>query len=142
MIRQSSEQLGFADAPLWHAKPLRQVYKTRCGIDRYEYDVNLVVKIDQLRTLQPGYNGRAEPWHRQCHDRVGSQPRLLTELCSPYGYDETMNESKTGKPGPVHKTPTDLRMALRSETKTQAAGKDLMPLARNEWICWVTSSGR
>jgi uncharacterized protein YdeI (YjbR/CyaY-like superfamily) len=51
-----------------------------------------------------------------------------------------MNERKTGKPGPVHKTPTDLRMALRSEATTQAAWKDLTPLARNEWICWVISA--
>jgi hypothetical protein len=51
-----------------------------------------------------------------------------------------MNERKTGKPGPVHKTPTDLRMALRSETTAQAAWKDLTPLARNEWICWVISA--
>ena len=51
-----------------------------------------------------------------------------------------MNESKTGKPGPVHKTPTDLRMALSSEATTQAAWKDLTPLARNEWICWVISA--
>jgi uncharacterized protein YdeI (YjbR/CyaY-like superfamily) len=51
-----------------------------------------------------------------------------------------MNESKTGKPGPVHKSPTDLRMALKSEAKTQAAWKDLTPLARNEWICWVFSA--
>ena len=51
-----------------------------------------------------------------------------------------MNESKTGKPGPVHKTPTDLRMALSSEAKTQAAWKDLTPLAQNEWICWVISA--
>jgi uncharacterized protein YdeI (YjbR/CyaY-like superfamily) len=55
-------------------------------------------------------------------------------------YDETMNESKTGNAGPVHKTPTDLRMALSSEAKTQAAWKDLTPLARNEWICWVISA--
>jgi uncharacterized protein YdeI (YjbR/CyaY-like superfamily) len=51
-----------------------------------------------------------------------------------------MNESKTGKPGPVHKAPMDLRMALGSETKTQAAWQDLTPLARNEWICWVISA--
>jgi len=51
-----------------------------------------------------------------------------------------MNERKTGKPGPVHKTPTDLRMALRSDATTQAAWKDLTPLSQNEWICWVISA--
>ena len=62
----------------------------------------------------------------------------ISALCSIM--DETMNEIKTGKSGPVHKTPTDLRMALRSEAKTQAAWKNLTPLARNEWICWVISA--
>jgi uncharacterized protein YdeI (YjbR/CyaY-like superfamily) len=51
-----------------------------------------------------------------------------------------MNESKTGKPGPVHKIPTDLRMALRWRASTKAAWKELSPLARNEWICWVISA--
>ena len=51
-----------------------------------------------------------------------------------------MNGSKVGKPSPVHKTPTDLRMALRSEATTQAAWHELTPLARNEWICWVISA--
>jgi len=50
-----------------------------------------------------------------------------------------MNEGRTGKFGPVHKTPTDMRMAL-SSTATQAAWRDLTPLARNEWICWVLSA--
>ena len=31
-------------------------------------------------------------------------------------------------------------MALSSEATTQAAWKDLTPLARNEWICWVISA--
>jgi uncharacterized protein YdeI (YjbR/CyaY-like superfamily) len=42
-------------------------------------------------------------------------------------------------PGPVHKLPADLRKAIGSESTTLAAWKDLTPLARNEWICWVTS---
>jgi len=51
-----------------------------------------------------------------------------------------VNENKTLRPGPVHKTPTDLRRALRSAATTQAAWEDLTPLARNEWICWVISA--
>ncbi len=47
------------------------------------------------------------------------------------------NESK---PGPLHKIPADFRKALDSEATTQAAWKDLTPLARNEWICWVISA--
>ena len=51
-----------------------------------------------------------------------------------------MTTTKSALPGPVHKAPADLRGALRADTKTQAAWKDLTPLARNEWICWVTSA--
>jgi len=41
--------------------------------------------------------------------------------------------------GVVHKTPADLREALTSDHKALATWEDLTPLARNEWICWVTS---
>lgn len=51
-----------------------------------------------------------------------------------------MNGSETGKLSRVHKTPTDLRMALSLEPKTRAAWQHLTPLARNEWICWVVSA--
>ena len=50
-----------------------------------------------------------------------------------------MNGSKAGRPGPVHRSPADLRVALSSQAKARAAWKDLTPLARNEWICWITS---
>lgn len=40
--------------------------------------------------------------------------------------------------GVVHKVPTDLHDALSSDQKALAAWEDLTPLARNEWICWVT----
>lgn len=40
--------------------------------------------------------------------------------------------------GTAHKLPNDLREALTSDRKTLAAWEDLSPLARNEWICWVT----
>jgi uncharacterized protein YdeI (YjbR/CyaY-like superfamily) len=51
-----------------------------------------------------------------------------------------MKENKTRIPGQVHKTPTDLRAALRAEATTQAVWKGLTPLARNEWICWIVSA--
>lgn len=41
------------------------------------------------------------------------------------------------KLGPVHKLPDDLRKALASSPKAQAAWDDITPLARNEWICWT-----
>ncbi len=40
--------------------------------------------------------------------------------------------------GTVHKVPSDLRESLTSDTKALTAWEDLTPLARNEWICWVT----
>ena len=41
--------------------------------------------------------------------------------------------------GPLHKAPADIRKALGADATAQAAWKDLTPLARNEWICWVIS---
>lgn len=40
--------------------------------------------------------------------------------------------------GTVHDMPTDLRKALASAPAAQTAWESLTPLARNEWICWVT----
>jgi uncharacterized protein YdeI (YjbR/CyaY-like superfamily) len=40
--------------------------------------------------------------------------------------------------GVAHKVPTDLREALTSDSKALTLWEDLTPLARNEWICWVT----
>jgi len=40
--------------------------------------------------------------------------------------------------GVVHRVPADLREALTSDPKALKVWEDLTPLARNEWICWVT----
>ncbi len=45
---------------------------------------------------------------------------------------------KTISGGVVHKVPTDLRQALTSNPKSHEAWENLTPLARNEWICWIT----
>ncbi|MGI8775188.1 MAG: YdeI/OmpD-associated family protein [Actinomycetota bacterium] len=39
--------------------------------------------------------------------------------------------------GVVHKLPKDLRDALIHNRTALAAWKDITPLARNEFICWV-----
>ena len=39
--------------------------------------------------------------------------------------------------GVVHKLPTDLRVALVANDTAVGAWKDITPLARNEFICWV-----
>ena len=45
--------------------------------------------------------------------------------------------------GTLHKMPEDLRKALASglpaDRQARAVWEDITPLARNEWICWVTS---
>jgi len=43
------------------------------------------------------------------------------------------------KLGPVHRLPSDLKMALSASKKAMLAWKDITPLARNEWICYVLS---
>lgn len=40
--------------------------------------------------------------------------------------------------GTAHKTPADLQKALLSSKAALAIWETLTPLARNEWICWVT----
>lgn len=42
--------------------------------------------------------------------------------------------------GPVHALPTDLKKALATDRAAKATWDDITPLARNEWICWVTSA--
>jgi hypothetical protein len=40
--------------------------------------------------------------------------------------------------GVVHDVPTDLRKTLMSNPAVLEKWNDLTPLARNEWICWMT----
>jgi uncharacterized protein YdeI (YjbR/CyaY-like superfamily) len=46
-------------------------------------------------------------------------------------------KKQTPTSDPVHKLPADLKQTLASNSKVQAAWKDITPLARNEFICWV-----
>lgn len=41
--------------------------------------------------------------------------------------------------GTVHKIPEDLKKAITSVPKAKKLWEDITPLAKNEWICWVTS---
>lgn len=41
--------------------------------------------------------------------------------------------------GVVHEVPKDLKAALISNPDLLSKWNDLTPLARNEWICWVTN---
>ncbi len=40
--------------------------------------------------------------------------------------------------GVVHEIPEDLRKALATDSEALESWESLTPLARNEWICWVT----
>lgn len=42
--------------------------------------------------------------------------------------------------GTVHRLPADFRKAIESDAKARRLWLEFTPLARNEWICWVTSA--
>lgn len=42
--------------------------------------------------------------------------------------------------GTIHKLPNDFKQAILKSPKAYTAWEDITPLARNEWICWVTSA--
>lgn len=52
---------------------------------------------------------------------------------------EIMSKEKVSS-GTVHKLPSDLRDMLTSTPSVLEMWEDITPLARNEWICWVTSA--
>lgn len=46
--------------------------------------------------------------------------------------------SKAISAGTVHKLTSDIQKVLASDKKLLTVWESLTPLARNEWICWVT----
>ena len=42
--------------------------------------------------------------------------------------------------GVLHELPKDLRNALISNREALATWDAITPIARNEWICWITSA--
>ncbi|WP_246166393.1 YdeI/OmpD-associated family protein [Sphingomonas sinipercae] len=42
--------------------------------------------------------------------------------------------------GVVHDLPGDFAAAIKGDEAALATWQDITPLARNEWICWVTSA--
>jgi uncharacterized protein YdeI (YjbR/CyaY-like superfamily) len=51
-----------------------------------------------------------------------------------------MTKSKTVSSSTVHKIPRDFKTAIIADPKVFALWQEITPLARNEWICWVTSA--
>jgi hypothetical protein len=48
--------------------------------------------------------------------------------------------NKENSTGVVHRLPADFRKAIESDPTVKEVWADITPLARNEWICWVTSA--
>lgn len=42
--------------------------------------------------------------------------------------------------GTIHTLPSDFRKAIESSAIAKSLWIEITPLARNEWICWVTSA--
>jgi uncharacterized protein YdeI (YjbR/CyaY-like superfamily) len=42
--------------------------------------------------------------------------------------------------GTIHPLPADLRSAIKGDAAAARLWSDITPLARNEWICWVTDA--
>ncbi len=38
----------------------------------------------------------------------------------------------------IHKMPADIKKVLNANSRVLAQWNNLTPLARNEWICWIT----
>ncbi|MES2118977.1 MAG: YdeI/OmpD-associated family protein [Pseudomonadota bacterium] len=49
-------------------------------------------------------------------------------------------ETKDIPGGVVHDLPEDLKKGLTEGPKALATWRDITPLARNEWICWIESA--
>lgn len=47
-------------------------------------------------------------------------------------------KNKSIATGTVHGVPPDLKEALAADQSALLIWNDLTPLARNEWICWIT----
>jgi Bacteriocin-protection, YdeI or OmpD-Associated len=63
-------------------------------------------------------------------------PQARGEPACPADYDGPVSGRKVPG-GVVHKLPADLRKALIANATALDAWKDITPLARNEFICWV-----
>ncbi len=47
---------------------------------------------------------------------------------------------KVVKEGSLHRIPADMTLSLTTPSGAHTAWQDITPLAKNEWICWVTSA--
>lgn len=81
-------------------------------------------------TLEP--DGQRSHWlkvNRKLREAVGAEVGDIVTL-------EIMQVAKQLEP----KIPTDLRKALAAAPKARALWSDITPIARRDWICWITSA--
>ena len=55
---------------------------------------------------------------------------------------KNFNTGKSISSGTVHTLPEDFKKTIVSDSKILNLWQDITPLARNEWICWITSGKR
>jgi uncharacterized protein YdeI (YjbR/CyaY-like superfamily) len=73
--------------------------------------------------------------------RILMERATLPDAGAPHTLATVMAMSSQRVPGGVvHKLPPDLRKALIGNTTALGAWKDITPLARNEFICWVENA--
>jgi uncharacterized protein YdeI (YjbR/CyaY-like superfamily) len=65
-----------------------------------------------------------------------SHKRMVKRGLPPAPYHGPVSDQRVPG-GVVHKLPADLRKALIANATALDAWKDITPLARNEFICWV-----
>ena len=53
---------------------------------------------------------------------------------------DAMREEEAIPGGVVHHLPDDVKEALDRDAAALATWRDITPLARNEWICWIESA--
>lgn len=56
-------------------------------------------------------------------------------------YNISMMQTRVSS-GTVHQLTPDIQKVLLSNTRALAAWQDITPLARNEFICWITDAKR
>src|SRR5262245_3359902 len=72
---------------------------------------------------------------RGAHRRPATAQRRTADRRDGLDFGPVSSQRVPG--GVVHKLPADLRTALIGNVTAIAAWKDITPLARNEFICWV-----
>src|SRR4249919_4947 len=90
--------------------------------------------------MNPSPIRRVKPWRPGKESRATPQrPRARANGLSNDGYHASVSSQRVPA-GVVHKLPADLRGALIANGTALDAWKDITPLARNEFICWVENA--